>query len=139
MGALLARQGSPLPLARLAMRQELIGDYRDLLPKIEPHEWRRIRGEQDLIVRYEPERAIATLPILLRDPADRERLVTLARRLLDDERIQRAKPSSEQMAMLEDIGETLHVEPRRAARTRVPAGTRAKRTKKTAARRRAAA
>jgi len=139
VGALLARQGSPLPLARLAMRQELIGDYRDLLPDLEPHEWRRIRGEQDLIVRYEPERAIATLPTLLRDPADRERLVTLARRLLDDERIQRAKPSSEQVAMLENIGETLHVEPRRAARTRVSGAASAKRTKKPGARRRVAA
>ncbi len=80
-----------------------------------PDQWRRIRGEQDIIVRYEPERAIATLPILLRDPADRERLVTLARRLLADERMQRAKPSSEQIAMLENIGETLDVEPKRRA------------------------
>jgi pimeloyl-ACP methyl ester carboxylesterase len=113
VGALLARRGAPLPLERLALRQELIHEYRDLLPDLDPHEWRRVRGEQDLIVRYEPERAMATLPILLRDPADREKLITLARRLLADERLQRAKPSSEQMAMLTNIGETLHVEPMR--------------------------
>jgi pimeloyl-ACP methyl ester carboxylesterase len=117
VGALLARRGAPLPLDRLALRKELIVEYRDLLPALEPHEWRRVRGEQELIVRYEPERALATLPILLRDPADREKLVTLARRLFADERLQRNKPSSEQIAMLTNIGETLHVDPVRRRRS----------------------
>ncbi len=111
VGALLARRGAPLPLARLALKQELATKYHDLLPDVEPDAWRRIRGEQELIVRYEPERAAATLPILLRNPADRERLITLARTLLADERMQRDKPSTEQIAMLQHIGKTLHVEP----------------------------
>ena len=38
------------------------------------------------------------------------KLVTLVRRLLADERVQRAKPSTEQLAMVEHIGETLAVE-----------------------------
>ena len=44
--------------------------------------------------------------------------MTLVRRLLADERVQRAKPSTEQLAMVEHIGETLAVElqRRRAAR-----------------------
>ena len=91
VGALLARRGAPLPLARLALKKELAGEYRDLLPDLKPDQWRRIRGEQDIIVRYEPEQAIATLPILLRDPADRERLITLVRRLLADERMQQVR------------------------------------------------
>ncbi len=33
--------------------------------------------------------------------------MTLVRRLLADERVQRAKPSTEQLAMVEHIGETL--------------------------------
>jgi hypothetical protein len=119
VGALLARRGTPLPLARLALKQELAAEYHDLLPDLAPDQWRRIRGEQDLIVRYEPGRAIATLPSLLRDPKDREKLVTLTRRLLEDERVRRAKPSSEQLAMLASIGETLHVEPRRGRGARV--------------------
>src|SRR6185436_9186054 len=65
VGSLLAQRGAPLPLARLALRQELIREYGDLLPPVTPDEWRRIRGEQDIIVRYEPERAIAALPTLL--------------------------------------------------------------------------
>ncbi|HET7097080.1 MAG TPA: DUF3141 domain-containing protein [Casimicrobiaceae bacterium] len=135
VGALLARRGAPLPLERLALRQELIHEYRDLLPGLNAHEWRRVRGEQDLIVRYEPERAMATLPILLRDPADREKLVTLARRLLADERLQRAKPSSEQMAMLTNIGETLHVEPLPGRRRSAGAKATTRTAKKPAAKR----
>jgi hypothetical protein len=122
-GALLARRGAPLPLARLALKQELATKYHDLLPDVEPDAWRRIRGEQELIVRYEPERAAAALPILLRNPADRERLITLARTLLADERMRRIKPSSDQITMLQHIGETLHVKPMRGRRA--PAGARA--------------
>jgi pimeloyl-ACP methyl ester carboxylesterase len=111
VAALLARRGEPLPLARFALKKELVEEYGDLLPKLAPHEWRRIRGEQEIIVRYEPERALATLPLLLADPADRERLITLARRLLADERVQRTKALPEQVAMLKAIAEVLHVEP----------------------------
>ncbi len=136
VGALLAQRGAPLPLARLALKQELIGEYGDLLPPVTPDQWRRIRGEQDIIVRYEPERAIAALPILLRDPADREKLITLARRLLADERMQRTKPSSEQIAMLENIGERLDVAPRRRApRKTAPRKAAAKAARKPAKRR----
>ena len=114
VAALLARRGEPLPLARFALKKELVEEYGNLLPKLEPHEWRRIRGEQEIIVRYEPERALTALPKLLADPADRERLVTLARRLLSDERVQRTKPLPGQIAMLRSIAETLRVEPVRA-------------------------
>jgi pimeloyl-ACP methyl ester carboxylesterase len=116
VGSLLARRGEPLPLARIALKKELVEEYGDLLPKLAPDEWRRIRGEQDIIVRYEPERAIATLPQLLADPADRERLIALARRLLADERVQRNGASPEQLAMLRTLGETLGVKPATAPR-----------------------
>jgi len=107
VACLLARKGEPVLLSRLQMKHELISEYRDLLPQMPPDQWRRIRGEQEIIVRYEPENALATLPKLLAHSADRERLVTLVRRLLGDERVQRAKPSTEQLAMVEHIGETL--------------------------------
>jgi hypothetical protein len=107
VACLLARKGEPLLLSKLQMKQEVLADYRDLLPSMPPDEWRRIRGEQEIIVRYEPDAALATLPKLLAKSADRERLVTLIRRLLADERVQRAKPSSEQVQMVEHIGEPL--------------------------------
>ena len=110
VACLLARKGEPLLLSRLQMKQELMSDYRELLPAMPPEQWRRVRGEQEIIVRYEPEQALSTLPKLLSHHADRQKLVTLVQRLLADERIQRAKPSSEQLAMIEHIGEALAVD-----------------------------
>ncbi len=105
VACLLARKGEPLMLSRLQMKQQLIKEYGDLLPQMTPDEWRRVRGEQEIIVRYEPERALATLPELLKTPGDRERLATLARALMADERVQRR--SEEQLAMIDRIGTTL--------------------------------
>jgi len=119
VGSLLARRGAPLPLARLALKQELAAEYRDLLPDLEPDQWRRIRGEQDIIVRFEPERAVATLPSLLSKAGDRERLIKAVRALLGDERMRRVEPTSEQLAMIENIGESLDVTPTRG-RARTP-------------------
>jgi pimeloyl-ACP methyl ester carboxylesterase len=117
VACLLARKGEPMLLSRLQMKQELMTEYRDLLPAMPPDQWRRIRGEQEIIVRYEPQQALATLPKLLAHPGDREKLVTLVRRLLADERVQRAKPSTEQLAMVEHIGETLAIDTATAPRT----------------------
>jgi nitrogen-specific signal transduction histidine kinase len=66
-------------------------------------EARRVRGEQELIVRYAPEEAIESLPRLLPEQADRDRLVALLERVLKDERVQKLKPLPEQVAMLERI------------------------------------
>jgi FkbH-like protein len=41
-----------------------------MVPDLAPDHWRRIRGEQDIIVRYAHVQAVATLPQLLADPAD---------------------------------------------------------------------
>jgi len=109
IACLLARKGEPLLLSRLQTKQALIDDYGDLLPKLPPDQWRRLRGEQEIIVRYEPGRALATLPDLLADHGDRERLVELVRRLVADDRVRRAKPSREQLAMIADLRKTLAV------------------------------
>jgi pimeloyl-ACP methyl ester carboxylesterase len=119
VASLLARKGEPLLLSRLQTKQDLMSEYRDFLPGLAPDEWRRVRGEQDIIVRYEPEKALETLPVLLAGPADRTRLVTLVQRLLADERVQRAKPSTEQLDMVEHIGGRLNVTGVRARGARV--------------------
>jgi hypothetical protein len=104
VAVLLARQGEPLPLSRLQLKQQLIDDYHELLPDTPADQQRRIRGEQEIIVLCEPEAAIGTLPQLLADPADRERLLTLLDRILSDERVvQNFQPEPGQTAMLERI------------------------------------
>ena len=108
---LLGRHGEPLPLERLQLKEELIHEYRDLLPDIPRDEARRIRGEQEIICRYEPEQAITSLPTLLREPEDRQRLVTLLERLLADPRIQAAGVTDAQRKMLARIHGVLGEEP----------------------------
>jgi pimeloyl-ACP methyl ester carboxylesterase len=100
---LMAHEDTPLPLSRLQLAHELIEDYRGLLPQLAPDELRRIGGEQEVIARYEPDRAIETLPLLLADPMDRNRLVNLLERVLADRRVQRIQPSTQQAAMLARI------------------------------------
>ena len=50
---------------------------------------------------------MATLPKLLRDPRDRERLRTLLSRIGTDERIRRTHPTTAQLAMHEELSEAL--------------------------------
>ena len=101
IGALLARHGEPLPLERIALRKELMTDYAELMPDLEPAAWRRLRGEQEVIVRHAPEQALATLPKLLAARADRVRLLRLVEGLMSDPRIEGFKPTAEQRAMVE--------------------------------------
>ncbi len=103
VAALLARRGEPVPLSRVQLRHELAEAYKDLLPDVSWDEARRIRGEQEIIVRYEPEQALATLPTLLTREDDRKRLLELLGRLVDDPRIQGLSHTPEQEAMFARI------------------------------------
>ena len=104
---LLARKGEPMALSRLELKKDLMVDYQDLLPAISRDEARRVRGEQELIVRFEPEKAIQTLPDLLPQQTDRDRFLSLLDRLLADQRVQKVKPLPEQVAMMERIRTTV--------------------------------
>jgi pimeloyl-ACP methyl ester carboxylesterase len=115
---LLMRQGEPLPLSRLELNDDLVADYEDDLPGMSPHDWRRIRGEQEIIARYEPEQALATLPLLLDEGSDRERLVGLLDKLLAYKRVQATAPSAPQVAMLGRIRKVLGVAASKPARRR---------------------
>ena len=112
-GALINRDEERIPLARLELKRELIQDYAEFLPAVSREEMRRIRGEQDIIVRYEPERALRTLPKLLADPADRARLLTLLNRLLGDERIRARQLTADDLARVDAILAVLGAAPRR--------------------------
>ena len=97
---LMAHKDEPLPLSRLQLAHDLLEEYRELLPDVPRDEARRIGGEQEIIARYEPEMAVETLPLLLSNANDRDRLLTLLDRVLGDKRVQRIQPSAEQSAML---------------------------------------
>src|ERR1700675_4065636 len=99
----MAHRDEPLPLARVQLASDLLEDYRDLLPDLPRDEARRIGGEQEIIARYEPDKAIETLPVLLAKREDRERLLTLLERVLADKRVQLIEPSPEQRANLARI------------------------------------
>jgi hypothetical protein len=114
--------GKPLPLSRLEMRQELADEYAELLPQIAPFEWRTIRGEQEIIAHYEPERAVATLPLLLPDEADRARLLGLIDQIMADRRVQESHPGAQQLAMVERIRKLLAHPRRNAKAVKAPAG-----------------
>ncbi|MGR4869725.1 DUF3141 domain-containing protein [Variovorax sp. LARHSF232] len=113
---LLQRQGEPLPLSRLELRKELLPDYQDYLPGMSPHDWRRVRGEQEIIARHEPDAAVQTLPLLLDEQEDRERLVALLGKLMADKRLHVKAPSAAQQAMLGRIREALEMAPKPARR-----------------------
>ncbi len=115
VGFLLAHRDEPLPLSRLRLASDLLEDYQDLLPDLPLDEARRIGGEQEIIARYEPERAVETLPALLPQRKDRDRLLTLLDRVLRDKRVQRIQPTSEQTAMLARIRRVLGGPGRRPA------------------------
>ena len=55
VACLLARKGEPILLSRLQVKQAMINEYKDLLPDMPADQWRRVRGEQEIVVRYAPD------------------------------------------------------------------------------------
>ncbi|GJH09651.1 DUF3141 domain-containing protein [Caballeronia novacaledonica] len=121
VACLLMRHDEPLPLTRMVLRQTLAADYAEYLPQMPRDEWRRIRGEQEIVVRYEPEQALSTLPDLLDDNDDRKKLLTLFDKLHADSRVQGFEPTAAQHEMLARIRAALPVKAARAPRRSAPA------------------
>jgi pimeloyl-ACP methyl ester carboxylesterase len=115
VGALLKPRGEPIPLSRVELRKEMAEQYRELLPDLPPEQWRRVRGEQEIVVGYEPGGALATLPKLVSGAGERERLLRLVDAVVGDQRIQQLKPGPEQLEMLGRIREVLGSVPRAPA------------------------
>jgi hypothetical protein len=118
---LMAHEDVPLPLSRLQLAHELRKDYGKFLPELVPAELRRIGGEQAVMARLDRDRAIDTLPALLPDRQDRQRLLALVERVLADKRVQAIRPSTQQQATLERIREVLNLSAPAAARNGRPA------------------
>jgi hypothetical protein len=118
IAALLDEDNPTIPLAQIELKAELMREYADLLPDLQPDEMRRIRGEQDIIVRYARGRAIDTLPKLLADPADRARLMELVRRLRTDARMLGHEPTKHDAEVMSMVMRRLGSD---AAPARLPA------------------
>ena len=99
---LVTRKGD-VPLSRLEAKQEMMKDYQEFMPPVALDQWRRVRGEQELIASYEPEQAIATLPALLPQREDRERLLSLLDRLADDVRVRHEGLTADQRSTVERV------------------------------------
>ena len=111
MGALINADGETIPLAHLELRRDLLEDYAAFLPPVPREQMRRIRGEQDIVVRYEPERALDTLPKLLAAPADRERAIELLTRLLADPRVVTRRWTEGQVSRAEAVMRAIGADP----------------------------
>jgi pimeloyl-ACP methyl ester carboxylesterase len=76
IGALLGRGAGRIPLARLELVERFIrGD--EVLSRLPADAVRRMRAEQAVVAELEPERGLRSLPRLLADPADRQRLLAV--------------------------------------------------------------
>ena len=107
VAALLHTKGEPIPLARVEARHQFAVENLALLPDIELADLRRIEGSQGIIVQLAPARAIATLPLLVRDPADRDRLVALIERAIEFRPEGGSWLREEQRALLGEIRDAL--------------------------------
>ena len=107
IGFLLHRHGTPMPLSRLELRAELAEDLAHLMPSGTPDELRRIRGEQEIIVCFEPEKAMASLPSLLQREDDRARMLALLDTLTRDPRVRAVQLTQDQEQMIRRIREVI--------------------------------
>ncbi|MCP3868179.1 MAG: DUF3141 domain-containing protein [Gammaproteobacteria bacterium] len=108
LAVLFGRKGVPIPLSRIELKDDFIERNAELLPDLPWNEWRLIRGRQDLIVKYEPELALQSMPTLLADPEERARFLTLMERLTSDPELPEWLP--EQLDMLKKIRKLFDVE-----------------------------
>jgi Protein of unknown function (DUF3141) len=106
VGFLVARRGD-VPLSRLEAGQQMTKDYEEFLPAVPLEQMRRIAGEQEIIATYRTDEAIATLPTLLPERRDRERVLTLLERLERDPRVRHEGLTAEQRTMLKRVREVL--------------------------------
>jgi len=123
VAALLAEDDPTIPLAQYELKRDLAADYAEYLPALERDAMRRVRGEQDIVVRYARERAIETLPKLLEERADRERFLAFADKLATDPRLLGRPMSEHDRGVMEAVRKALGASaPRLAAVRKTQAG-----------------
>jgi pimeloyl-ACP methyl ester carboxylesterase len=94
IGALIGKGAGRIPLDRLELVDRLIRSD-EKLSRLPAEAIRRIKAEQAVVAELEPERGLQSLPRLVADPADRQRVLAVL-----DEAVAAAEPTPEQRAML---------------------------------------
>ena len=112
--ALLLEHDKPLPLRELELGRAFQKKYPRLLPRISPERERRVRGEQEVIVRYNAQRALKSLPHLVRRSKDRQRLLTLMETVFAETKLGKLKPTPAQISRFEEVRGLLKPRPERA-------------------------
>jgi pimeloyl-ACP methyl ester carboxylesterase len=103
IGALIGRGAGRIPLARLELVERFVrGD--EVLSRLPPDAVRRIRAEQAIVAELEPARGLQSLPRLLADSADRQRVLDLL-----DNAVAEVEPTPEQQSMVERVRAVLGV------------------------------
>ena len=85
----------------------MAADYVDWLPRVAPHTWRRIRGEQEIIARFEPEQALQTCRACWRRGPTASACSRSLDKLAGDPRVHDDEPTSAQAAMFARVREVL--------------------------------
>jgi pimeloyl-ACP methyl ester carboxylesterase len=124
--ALLEDDGIPFPLSHLEMLKDVRESNPELVPDLPPDALRRIRGEQEIIVRYEPARALETLPALLAQPEDRARFGAVLQLMTRDPRVLDAVAAPRKQAILAHV-RALVAMPTPTAAGPAPAATKGRR------------
>jgi hypothetical protein len=101
IGALLGKGAGRISLDRLELVEQFIR-HDETLSGLSAEEIRRIKAEQAVIAELEPERGLRTLPKLLSDPADRQRVLEVL-----DEAVAAVKPTAAQQATVDRVREIL--------------------------------
>jgi hypothetical protein len=101
IGALLGKGAGRISLDRLELVEHFIR-HDETLSGLSAEEIRRIKAEQAVIAELEPERGLRTLPALLTDPADRQRVLEVL-----DEAVAAVKPTAAQLATVDRVREIL--------------------------------
>lgn len=125
IGALAAKmaKGETIQLHQLKLADEFVRSDK-VLSKMSEDERRRIRNEQVIIVEFEPKRALQTLPVLLANQADRERVLEILKKA---ESV--ADLTESEVEAIEEIQDMLSSSYRRVKSASIKAGSQLRRLK----------
>jgi pimeloyl-ACP methyl ester carboxylesterase len=99
----------PISLEELKLKKDLLKTYKSLLPDVSEQERRKIRGIQEVILANAPENALNSLAMLLDNPKDKNKFLSLLDMLESDRRLKQFPLSVTQQETIKSIRQQLIV------------------------------